>query len=115
MDTKAVLDHQNEAFFAGSADEILKDFADDAVLIGADGVLTGREAIHAAYTDMFSGLFKPGTYDFTLDAEHVQGEIAFIAWRASCATAEVTMGTDTFVVRNGKIVAQTFAAKIDPK
>lgn len=115
MDTKAVMDHQFAAFSAGSADEVLKDFTDDAVLVTPEGVSKGRAAIHAAYSAMFAGLFKPGTYDFTLDAMHIDGEIAYIAWRASGATAEVPMGTDTFVVRNGTIVAQTFAAKIDPK
>jgi ketosteroid isomerase-like protein len=115
MDTKAVLDHQFAAFSAGSADEVLKDFADDSVLITPDGVSKGHAAIHAAYSALFAGLFQPGTYDFTLDAMHIEGEVAYIAWRANCAAAEVPMGTDTFVVRNGKIVAQTFAAKIDPK
>ncbi len=115
MHTRAILDHQMAAFSAGSADEVLKDFTDDAVLITPDGVSKGREAIHAAYSAMFAELFKPGTYDFSLDAAHVDGDIAYIAWRASCATADLPMGSDTFVVRNGKIVAQTFAAKIDPK
>ena len=115
MNTQAVLDHQFAAFAAGSADEVLTDFADDAVLITPEGVSKGRAAIHAAYSAMFAGLFKPGTYDFTLDAMHVDGEVAYIAWHASCATAEVPLGADTFVVRNGTIVAQTFAAKIDPK
>lgn len=112
MDTRAVLDHQFAAFSDGSADEVLTDFAEEAVLITPEGVSTGRAAIHAAYSALFAGLFKPGTYDFTLDAMHIDGEIAYIAWRASCATAEVPMGSDTFVVRNGKIVAQTFAAMI---
>ena len=115
MDTKAVLDHQLAAFSAGSADEVLMDFADDAALITPDTIHTGREAIHTAYGAMFSGLFKPGTYDFTMDAMHVAGDVAYIAWRASCAAAEVTMGTDTFVVRDGRIIAQTFTAKMDPK
>jgi uncharacterized protein (TIGR02246 family) len=115
MYARSILDHQIAAFSAGSADEVLKDFADGAVLITPDGVSKGREAIHAAYSAMFAGLFEPGTYRLTLDAAHVDGDIAYIAWRASGATSEVPMGTDTFVVRNGKIVAQTFAAKIDPK
>ena len=85
------------------------------MLIGPDGVKKGRAAILAEYTAMFTGLFKPGTYEFTLDAEHVDGEIAYIAWRVKGATAEVTLGTDTFVVRNGKIVVQTYATKIEPK
>ena len=84
-------------------------------MISADGVIKGRAAIHEAYSEFFADLFKPGTYDFTLDAAHVEGEVAQIVWRASFATAEIPLGTDTFVIRNGKVVAQAFAAKIDPK
>jgi uncharacterized protein (TIGR02246 family) len=115
MDTKAILDHQNAAFEAGNANETIKDFAEDAVMIGADGVIKGRAAIHAAYSELFAGPFKPGTYEFTLDAEHVHGDVAYIAWRASCATENVTLGTDTFVIQDGKIIAQTYTAKIEPK
>ena len=115
MDTQAVLDHQMAAFANGSADEIIEDFTDDSVLISADGVVRGRAAIHEAYSEFFSDLFKPGTYDFTLDAVHVEGEVAQIVWRAICATADIPLGTDTFVIRHGKVVAQAFAAKIDPK
>jgi len=75
MDTHAIMEHQSSAFVAGSADDVLADFADDAVLIMPDGVHRGRAAIHAAYSSMFSGLFKPGTYDFTMDAVHVHGEV----------------------------------------
>ena len=115
MDTHAIMEHQSSAFVAGSADEIIKDFADDAVLITPDVVHRGRAAIHAVYSDLFAGLFKPDTYDFTMNAEHIEGDVAYIAWRASCASAEVPLGTDTFVVQGGKIVAQTMTTKIDPK
>jgi ketosteroid isomerase-like protein len=114
-DTRSILDHQYEAFSAGSADEVIKDFAEDAVLIRADKVFEGRDQVHAAYSEMFARLFKPGTYEFTLDAEHVIGDIAYIAWHASCASDEITLGADTFMVRNGKIVAQTYTAKVEPK
>lgn len=115
MDTKAILDHRLAAFSTGNADDIITDFADDAALIMAEGVTKGRDAIHAAYADMFSDLFKPGTYSLTIDAANVEGDVAQIVWRASCATVEIPLGSDTYVVRNGKIVTQTFAAKIDPK
>jgi ketosteroid isomerase-like protein len=115
MDTRAILDHQYEAFSAGSADEVIKDFADDAVLIRADTVFEGANAIRGAYSELFDGRFKPGTYEFTLDGEQVVGDIAYIAWRASCAADEILLGTDTFVVRDGKIVAQTYTALVRPK
>jgi ketosteroid isomerase-like protein len=115
MSTRAILDHQMEAFGAGSADEIIKDFADDAVLIRPEAVFKGRTAIHGVYSEMFAGLFKPDTYEFEMVAEHVEGEYAYIAWRASNASSIVVMGTDTFVVRDGKIIAQSYCARIDPK
>ena len=77
MTTRAVLDHQMEAFGTGSADEIIKDFADDAVLIRPEAMFKGREAIHGVYSEMFAGLFKPDTYDFEMVAEHVEGDYAY--------------------------------------
>ncbi len=115
MTTQAVLDHHLEAFGAGDADAILEDYTDASVLITADGVTRGRDALRAAFDGFFSGLFAPGTYEFVMDASHVEGEVAHIVWHADCASAEVALGTDTFVVRDGKIAVQTFAAKIVPK
>ena len=56
MDKRAVLEHQFIAFAAGSAGEVLKDFADDAVLVMPDGVHRGRAAIHTAYSALFADL-----------------------------------------------------------
>jgi ketosteroid isomerase-like protein len=115
MDTQAVLNHHLAAFAAGDADEILNDYTDESVLITPDGTIRGRDALRSAFSGFFSGLFAPGTYDFVMDASHVDGEVAHIVWHASCASAEIPLGTDTFVVRDGKIAVQTFAAKIDQK
>ena len=115
MTTQAILDHHLAAFAAGDADEILKDYTDESVLITPDGVTRGRGSLRTAFDGFFAGLFAPGTYDFVMDASHVEGEVAHIVWHADCASAEVVLGTDTFVVRDGKITVQTFAAKIVPK
>jgi hypothetical protein len=45
----------------------------------------------------------------------VDGEHAYILWTAETADNVYEMGTDTFVVHDGKIVAQSFAGKITPK
>jgi hypothetical protein len=42
----------------------------------------------------------------------IEGDIVTIAWSSSSEFAGIPLGTDTFVVRNGKIVAQTFTAPI---
>lgn len=115
MTTREVLDHHLEAFIAGDVEEVLKDFTDDSVLLTVDGPLKGRDALRPALTDFLSGLFKPGTYTLEIDRKEVAGDVAYIVWHADCAAATIPLGTDTFVVRDGKIAAQTFSAKIEPK
>jgi hypothetical protein len=50
-----------------------------------------------------------------MDRTEVVGEIAYIVWHSVNQGADVTLGTDTFVIRDGKIAVQTFAARIEEK
>jgi hypothetical protein len=47
--------------------------------------------------------------------QSIEGEVAHIVWAAETADNVYDLGTDTFVVRDGKIIAQPFAAKTTPK
>jgi len=115
MDTRAVLDHHVQAFLAGDIEAILDDYADDAVFIVGASVARGRDGLRAVYENLLSGIFAPGTFDFTLDVTTVEGEVGYITWHASGAHVEVPTGSDTYVVRDGKIAIQTVAADIRPK
>ncbi len=91
------------------------DYTDDSVLITLDGAIQGPSALRAVFENFMSDLFKPGTYDFTLDTLQVDGGVAYIVWHAKCAAADVAFATDTFIIEGGKIALQTFAAKIEPR
>jgi hypothetical protein len=47
--------------------------------------------------------------------QFVDGNYAYILWTAETADNVYELGTDTFVVQDGKIVAQSFTGKITPK
>ena len=113
--TRHVLEHHLGALAAGNLDGILSDYTEDSTLIGPDGAVKGRPAIRAFFESGLASLFKPGTYELTMDALHVADDIAYIVWHANCASADVVLGTDTFLIRDGKIAVQTFAAKIEAK
>lgn len=115
MTTREVFDHHIRALGAGEIDDLLSDYTDDSVVIGPDGVTRGLPAIRAMFDNFLSGLLKPGTYDFSLDKLHVDGDIAFVLWHAKCAGADITFAADTFVIRNGKIAVQTFGPKLEPR
>jgi hypothetical protein len=45
----------------------------------------------------------------------IRGEHAYSVWHGDSETYRLTFGTDTFVVRGGKIVFRSFAGQIEPK
>jgi hypothetical protein len=59
-------------------------------------------------------LGKPGAA-FNMKQEFVEGDYAYILWTAETADNVYEVGTDTFAVRDGKIMAQSFAGRITPK
>jgi ketosteroid isomerase-like protein len=113
--TRQIVEHHLGALGAGNLDAILSDYTDASILISPDGALRGRQAIRGFFEGALASLFKPGTYEFTMDTLHVVDDVAYIVWHANCASAEIVFATDTFLIKNGKIAAQTFAAKIEPK
>ena len=60
-------------------------------------------------------IFVPGDYSFDMKCQEVHGDVAYIVWKAETPKLVVEMGTDTFVVRNGKIAVQTFSVHMVPK
>ena len=113
--TQQVCEHHLRALAAGDLDGILSDYADDSLLIGPEGVVKGRQAIRGVFEGALASLFKPGTYEFTMDTLHVADDVAYLVWHANCASADIVFATDTFVIRNGRIAVQTFAAQVKPK
>ena len=112
--TKDVLDHHLKCFDEGDLEGILSDYAPSAVLFTADGPLRGVNAIRPLFQAMVAEFGKPGA-TFSMKQQFVEGDHAYILWSAETADNVYELGTDTFVVRDGKIVAQSFTAKITPK
>jgi ketosteroid isomerase-like protein len=111
---KDVLDRHLKSFGEGDLKAILSDYAPDAVLFTADGPLKGADAIRSLFQAMITEFGKPGAA-FSMKQQFVEGEYAYILWSAETADNVYELGTDTFVVRDGKIVAQSFTGKIAAK
>jgi hypothetical protein len=43
--------------------------------------------------------------------QEVDGDTAYVVWKAETVDNHFELGTDAFIVQNGKIVTQTFAGK----
>ena len=112
--TKDVLDHHLQAFGERDLQGVLSDYAPGAVFFTPQGILRGPDAIRPLFQAMIAEFSKPGAA-FSLRQQAVQGDYAYILWAAETAENVYELGTDTFVVRDGKIVAQSFTGHIAPK
>jgi hypothetical protein len=116
MSTESVLNHHGQTFAAGDLDGIMEDYNGGfGPHRAGDGTLTGLDSIRGAFAGFFEGLFKPGSYEFTMDRVEIVGDVGYIVWHSVNQGAEVTLGTDTFMLRDGKIAVQTFAARVEEK
>ena len=112
--TKDVLDHHLKCFGEGDLRGTLSDYAPAAVLFTPDGPLKGVDAIRPLFQALIAEFGKPGA-TFSMKRQSVEGDYAYILWTAETADNVYEVATDTFVVRDGKILAQSFTGKITPK
>ena len=114
LSTSDVLDRHLKAFAEYDLDGVLADYSSDAVLFVPGGPLKGPNEIKPLFQALVSEFAKPGS-SFTMQQRSIEGDHAYIIWTADTADNSYEFATNTFVVRNGKIIAQSFAAKIKPK
>ena len=112
--TKDVVDHHLKSFGEGDLNGILSDYDPIAILFTPNGPQEGIDAIRPVFESLLAEFAKPGS-SFTLKHQSVKGDYAYILWTAETADNSYELVTDTFVVKDGKIVTQSFAAKILPK
>jgi len=111
---KEVVEQHLKCFREGDLEGILSDYAPGVVFFTPDNALRGVDEIRPLFEAMIAEFQKPGAV-FKMDRQFVKGDYAYILWTAETADNVYELGTDTFVVRDGKIVAQSFTCKITPK
>jgi uncharacterized protein (TIGR02246 family) len=97
-DTAAILQRHMDGLAAGDLAAIMSDYDGDAVLISGPNTIRGRDAIEQMFKAVAANPPK-----LTEDVRVVEGDVAYVTWH----TADIPFGTDTFVMRDGKIVCQT--------
>ncbi|MCA1841276.1 MAG: nuclear transport factor 2 family protein [Actinobacteria bacterium] len=105
MSTGTILDHHLQAFSEG-LDSIMGDYAENSVLFTPDGPLVGLEPIRLFF-DRFLRTSPPELLRaMTVVRQDIRGDVAYIIWKAD---PFIPLATDTFVIRDRKITAQSFA------
>jgi ketosteroid isomerase-like protein len=107
-----IFQHHAEALIAGDLDEIVADYADDAVFITPGGVQRGKEGVRAAFTQLLADV--PNA-DWAVPTQIYEGDVLFIEWTADAEKTRVEDGIDTFVFRGDLIRVQTVRYSLQHK
>jgi ketosteroid isomerase-like protein len=94
-----------------SIDAVMDDYTEESVLFTQDGPIVGLAGIRTFF-ERFIGDAPPALIAaLAVVRQDIYGEVAYMIWKAE---PFVALATDTFVVRGGKIVAQTFVVLAPP-
>ena len=104
--TEATLGHHLQSMVAKDVDAVLSDYTEASVLYTPDRQFRGLSEIRDFFTNFVSLLTPEVLAQFKMARQDVEGEIAYIVWTVGDM---VPLATDTFVVRDGKIMVQTLA------
>jgi len=97
-ETRTVVDRHMAALQSGDIDRVMEDYTDESVfIINLGGVFTGRDAIRPFF-EASAGM--PG---FAETSAFAEGDTYLVTWTAD----GIGFGSDTIVVRDGKIAVQT--------
>jgi ketosteroid isomerase-like protein len=99
-----VMSHHAPALSAGDLDEIVADFADDAVMITPAGPKYGKDGVREAFTQLLADLPQASWH---LKKQITADDLVLLEWTADAARSRADDGVDTFLIRDGLIRAQT--------
>jgi ketosteroid isomerase-like protein len=99
-----VFAHHAQALGAGDLDEIVADYADDAVFITPAGVKRGKNGVREGFTQLLADVPNAA---WELKTQIYEGDVLFLEWAATAAATKVEDGIDTFVFQDGLIRVQT--------
>ncbi len=106
--TEAVVQNHLRAATVG-VDAVMQDYSDRSVLITHDVTYRGLAGIRGFFDALFHELPAGFFAAVKMIRQEIVGEVAYILWERR---PTISRATDTIVVRDGKILFQTFTAAL---
>lgn len=105
-----VFAHHGQSLGAEDLEEIIADYADDAVLIVQRKVHRGKDGAREVFTQLLSDIPQA-----QWDLDHTfADDVLYLEWKATGGGRKVEDGIDTFVFQDGLIRVQTVTYTVQP-
>ena len=98
-----VFGHHGQSLGAEDLEEIVADYADDAILIVQGKVHRGKDGAREVFTQLLSDV-PQATWDLN---QVFEDDVLYLEWKATGGGRKVEDGIDTFIFEDGMIRVQT--------
>lgn len=102
--TEVIEDHLQKRLHGDVEGDISTNFAENVVILSGYGIFHGHDGIRASAAKLQEML---GSSRYSYKRVLIEGEYGYLEWNGSSDDEVIKNGADSYVVRNGKIVAQT--------
>lgn len=102
------------AFGRGDIAALVAHYREGATVISPAGPLHGREQIKGMIEGIIAEFAQPGV-SFELISQHAVGPIVTFSWTARTGLNDYHLGAETYVLEDGLVAFQTFAASVTPR
>jgi hypothetical protein len=97
-------DHLRESRTGSIDDDLPSNYAPDVVILCRKGIFHGHGGMRQSNTLLMQDLPHAR---FSYGARRVAGEMGFLEWSGRASNGVTAEGADSYLIRDGKIVAQT--------
>lgn len=95
------------------AEDLRRNVAEDIVILINRGTFRGYDGVRELARMLSDELPQHEAFEYTYVA--AEGNVGFLEWTYEDDTVRVRDGADSYVIENGKIVAQTIHYTLEPK
>ena len=111
ISTEVVMKHLS-SFLFNNLEAVMSDYTNESVLITQDAIFTGPEEIRVFFTGLIIH-FPQQKSNLVLDKVVANDDLVYIVWHANTPSLLVPIGSDTFIIKDGKIYQQTFVGQLN--
>ena len=109
--TREIIMHHLGSFQKNDLEAVVSDYTNESVLITQEAVYKGPKEIKGFFANLMT-YFPEQKSSFQLDKLTVNNGLAYIVWHAKTPSLDVPLGSDTFILKNGKIYQQTYVGQM---
>jgi hypothetical protein len=102
--------HHGQALGAENLEDIVADYADDAILVVQKQVYRGKDGARQVFTQLLSDVPQAEWEIETVFAE----DALYLEWKATGGGRKVEDGIDTFIFQDGAIRVQSVVYTVQP-